>query len=134
MDTVDEHIKEYFGEFPTVYHEIHSPDVHIDICIIPPTTDNNYYTLITMGMGAHIMDIPEDLEPQKYGRAELLICLPPDWRVGESDEEWFWPITLLKNLARLPINCETWRFSVIYGIHSFRFYVLTFKSTIVDKP
>lgn len=108
MDTVEDHIKEYFGEFPTVYHEIHSPDVHIDICIIPPTTDKNYYTLITMGMGAHIMDIPEDLDPQKYGRAELLICLPPDWRVGESDEEWFWPITLLKNLARLPINCETW--------------------------
>lgn len=108
MDAVEEHIKEYFGEFPTVYHEIHSPDVHIDICIVPPTAEKNYYTLITMGMGAHVMDIPEDLDPQKYGRAELLICLPPDWRVGESDEEWFWPITLLKNLARLPINCETW--------------------------
>lgn len=108
MDAVEEHIKEYFGEFPTVYHEIHSPDIHVDICIVPPTSERNYYTLITMGMGAHNMNIPEDLDPKKYGRAELLICLPPDWRVGESDEEWFWPITLLKNLARLPINCETW--------------------------
>lgn len=108
MDTVEEHIKEYFGEFPTVYHEIHSPDIHVDICIVPPTPERNYYTLVTMGMGAHIMDIPEELDPKKSGRAELLICLPPDWRVGESDEEWFWPITLLKNLARLPINCDTW--------------------------
>lgn len=64
--------------------------------------------MLTMGMGAHIMDIPEELSVEEYGRAELLICLPPDWKVGENSEEWFWPISLLKNLARLPINCDTW--------------------------
>ncbi len=108
MDAIEEHIKEYYGDFPTVFHEITSPDIHCDICIVPPTKEKNYYTLLTMGMGARVMDIPEDLDPTEDGRAELLICLPPDWKVGENSEEWFWPIALLKNLARLPINCDSW--------------------------
>jgi len=108
LDVIEEHIKENFGEFPTTLHEIVSPDIHVDVCVIPPSPERNYYTLVTEGMGAHIMDLPEELSAEQYGRAELLICLPPDWRVGENDEEWFWPIGLLKGLARLPINCETW--------------------------
>ncbi len=108
IEALEEHIKEYFGDFPTVFHEIVSTDIHCDICIVPPSEERNYYTLITMGMGAHIMNIPHDLAIEDHGRAELLICLPPDWKVGENSEEWFWPISLLKNLARLPINCDTW--------------------------
>lgn len=108
MDAIEDHIKEYYGDFPTVFHEIASPDIHCDICIVPPTKEKNYYTLLTMGMGARVMDIPDDLDQTEEGRAELLICLPPDWKVGENSEEWFWPIALLKNLARLPINCDSW--------------------------
>ena len=108
VEAVEEHIKDYFGDFPTVFHELVSPDIHCDIYIVPPNETRNYYTLLTVGMGAHVMDIPEELDAEKLGRAELLICLPPDWKVGENAEEWFWPIGLLKGLARLPINCETW--------------------------
>lgn len=108
LDALEEHIKEYYGDFPTVFHEISSPDIHCDVYIIPPSDEKNYYTLVTMGMGAHLMDIPDDLDPSEHGRAELLICLPPDWKVGENKEEWFWPISLLKSLSRLPINHNSW--------------------------
>ena len=108
IDAIEEHIKEYFGDFPTVFHELVSPDIHCDIYIVPPTEKRNYYTLITVGMGAHIMDLPKELDSDELGRAELLICLPADWKVGENAEEWFWPISLLKGLSRLPINGETW--------------------------
>lgn len=108
LDALEEHIKDYFGDFPTVFHEITSPDIHCDVYIIPPSDEKNYYTLMTVGMGAHIMDIPDDLDTSEYGRAELLICLPPNWKVGENKEEWFWPISLLKSLSRLPINCDSW--------------------------
>ncbi|MDE7398656.1 MAG: suppressor of fused domain protein [Oscillospiraceae bacterium] len=108
IDALEEHIKEYYGDFPTVLHEINSTDIHCDIACIPPTEERNYYTLITMGMGAHLMSIPPELDEDEYGRAELLICLPPDWKVGENGNEWFWPIRLLKELARLPINSDTW--------------------------
>lgn len=108
LDAVEEHIKEYYGEFPTVFHEITSRDIVCDIACIPPTEERNYFTLITIGMGAHIMNIPDSLSADENGRAELLICLPPDWKLGESSEEWFWPISLLKDLAKLPINSNSW--------------------------
>ena len=108
LNAVEEHIKQYFGEFPSVYHEIASPDIHVDICCVPPSEKRNFYTLITLGMGAHIMNVPEELGAEEYGRAELLICLPPDWKLGETSDEWYWPLALIKNLARLPINCDTW--------------------------
>ena len=64
-----------------------------------------------MGMGAHRMHVPEELAEYKLERAELVIALPPDWKLdGESMEEerWYWPIGLLKVLARLPIASDTW--------------------------
>ena len=83
----------------------------MDICIVPPTEERDYYTLVTMGMGAHRMNVPEELAEYKLERAELAIALPADWKlVQESmqDERWYWPIRLLKVLARLPIASDTW--------------------------
>ena len=62
-------------------------------------------------MGAHRMNVPEELAEYKLERAELAIALPADWKlVQESmqDERWYWPIRLLKVLARLPIASDTW--------------------------
>lgn len=107
-DAVENHIKEYFGDFPTIFHEVTSRDFICDIACIPPSEERNYYTLVTMGMGAHIMNVPETLSVEENGRAELLICLPPDWKLGENSPEWFWPISLLKSLAKLPLNHDSW--------------------------
>lgn len=108
MDTIDAYIAEAFGEYKNVFHEIFSTDIHVDICIIPPTKERDYYTLVTMGMGAHKMNVPEELEELKLERAELVVRLPSDWKIHEQDEKWYWPIRLLKSLARLPIECDTW--------------------------
>lgn len=111
-DAVEEHIGRYFGEYEHVMHEMVSPDIHLDICLIPPRKDHNYYTLVTMGMGAHKMVVPEGLSDKKLERAELLINLPPDWLLSEDawkDEEWYWPIGVLKWCARYPVNNpDTW--------------------------
>ena len=108
---VEEHISHFYGEFEMVLHEVVSPDIHVDICLIPPTAEKNYYTLVTMGMGAHRMTLPEELADQGLDRAELLIALPPDWKLDHDslqDERWYWPIRLLKSLARLPGISDTW--------------------------
>ena len=111
MSAVEQHIQNTFGEFENVFHELVSPDIHVDICVVPPSEERDYYTLVTMGMGAHRMHVPEELAEYKLERAELVIALPPDWKLdGESMEEarWYWPIGLLKVLARLPIASDTW--------------------------
>ena len=111
MSAIEQHIKNTFGEFENVFHELVSPDIHVDICVVPPSDERNYYTLVTMGMGAHRMNVPEELAEYKLERAELAIALPPDWKLDEEslkDERWYWPIGLLKVLARLPISNDTW--------------------------
>ena len=108
LDAIDQHIVQHFGEYKNVFHELVSPDVHIDICIIEPDEECDYYTLVTMGAGAHKMNVPEKLAGQGLERAELVICLPSDWNINSSDEKDYWPIRLLKDIARLPINSDTW--------------------------
>ena len=111
MTAIEQHIKNTFGEFENVFHELVSPDIHVDICVVSPSEERDYYTLVTIGMGAHRMNVPEELAEYKLERAELAIALPPDWKLDEEslkDERWYWPIGLLKVLARLPISNDTW--------------------------
>ena len=57
------------------------------------------------------MHVPEELAAQKLERAELVIALPPDWKMDEAslpDERWYWPFRLLKSTARLPGELDTW--------------------------
>lgn len=111
MSAVEEHIKRTFGEFDHVFHELVSPDIHVDICIVPPSEKRDYYTLVTMGMGAHRMNVPEELAEYRLERAELAIALPSDWKLDEESmkgDQWYWPFRLLKDLARLPVVNDTW--------------------------
>lgn len=105
---IENHIDRYFGHFENVLHEIVSPDIHVDLAIIPPNEERNYYTLVTVGMGACPMNIPNDFDAQTESRIELVMYLPPDWKLSSSDDYYFWPIRELKTLARFPIINETW--------------------------
>ena len=107
-DAVEAHLERYFGRCDNVFHEIISPDIHVDIYIMAPTPERSCYVLSTFGMGAHRMNVPEELAEQKLERAEIIVTLPPDWKVTESGEEWYWPIRWLKILARLPIQEGGW--------------------------
>jgi len=109
LDALEEHIERYFGSFSNVFHEITSPDIHVDIIIIEPTPERNYYVLTTMGMGAKRMNIPPELEQYQLDRAEVMVCLPPDWQLDNlNDEKWYWPLRWMKILARLPGEKNTW--------------------------
>lgn len=113
MDEVSDFIEETFGEYEFVMHEIVSPDIHLDIAIIPPAKERNYYTLCTIGAGAHRMDVPDNFRYENHvaERIELLMYLPADWDLSEeniNDERNYWPIRLLKDFARMPINSGGW--------------------------
>ena len=101
-------IETTFGSYKEVLHEIVSPDIHLDIIPVPPTDEEPYYKLITMGMGAFPMNVPAQLKEHELEHAELVIYLPPDWNIQSQDQKDFWPIYFLKVLCRLPINYNTW--------------------------
>ncbi len=121
MTAVCAHFAEHIGESPTVYHELVSDLVHIDVHQIPPSEDHPYWTLFTTGMSDRPMCVPEGAEECKY--AEVMIKLPEDWPMERLDdppdddapeyvhaeyEQFYWPIRWLKILARLPHEYDTW--------------------------
>ncbi|MDR2111101.1 MAG: suppressor of fused domain protein, partial [Spirochaetaceae bacterium] len=109
LDCVEAHIAAWFGSYKNVFHELLSPDIHVDIVVIEPVKERDYYVLVTVGMGAHRMNLPPELRERNLERAELLVCLPPDWNFTDvNDEKWYWPLRWLKILARLPGEEDTW--------------------------
>lgn len=108
IEALEAHIGKYYGKFDGVFHELVSPDIHVDIAMIKPTAERNYWVLCTMGMGAKPMNVPEEIAEYRLERAEIVACLPPDWNMESQDEEWYWPLRWLKILARLPGDADTW--------------------------
>ena len=117
IEAIVKHIERHIGPPDNVFHELISDLVHLDIHIVPPTPERNWYTLVTSGMSDKPMTVPAedfenpaDAEQLKY--AELLLCLPPDWPMGQGewqeDESGFWPVQWLKMMARMPHEYDTW--------------------------
>lgn len=105
---LEQYIGTHIGGFDAVFHESVSEGVHLDIALIPPSESRDYYSLVTMGMGAHKMRIPNPLENNDLEYAELVINLPKYWYVESRDEHWFWPLRWMRILARLPLEFQTW--------------------------
>lgn len=111
------HFEQLFpGRESFVFHEIISDLVHIDVNVMRPTPEKNYYVLYTTGMSDLPMTLPDDLanrEDLKY--AELFLFLPGDWELGKTGQlgsdiphQYFWPIQTLKFFARFPHEYKTW--------------------------
>ncbi|NNE91110.1 MAG: suppressor of fused domain protein [Verrucomicrobiales bacterium] len=111
MEEISDHIEKHIGKIESVYHEIVSDLIHIDVHQVPPTEERPFWTLVTSGMSDLPMSPPEGAEDLGY--AELMICLPGDWPLDEQsfkDEGNYWPIRNLKFLARFPHDYKTWLF------------------------
>jgi len=109
IDLISDHIESHIGPVKNVYHELLSDLVHLDVHIVEPSRKKPCFTLITTGMSDLPMTVPDGLED--FAHAELLICLPPDWKLDQKalqDPNYNWPIVLLKTLARMPHEYSTW--------------------------
>lgn len=106
---IADHIEEQIGPIDYVFHELVSEYVQIDVHRVPPQSNRPYYTLITSGMSGLPMTVPNGAESLRF--AELVLCLPSSWPLNMDDfqdERNYWPIRLLKVLARLPHEFQTW--------------------------
>jgi hypothetical protein len=109
VEAVGLHLSVYLGEIEQVLHEIDSPLVHVDLFVIAPTEARPFRTVVTCGMAERPMLPPDGAGDLR--RCELFLGLPPDWPMDEEhlrDERFWWPLRLLKSLARFPHISETW--------------------------
>jgi Suppressor of fused protein (SUFU) len=140
VDAIHEHLERVFADHWTVFHESDSDRVHIDVHVIPPGTGRDWITLVTSGMAERPMTVPEGLEDYRY--AELVLALPPDWPILAFDSSFedtrtFWPLYLLKDLARLPHFNDTflgYAHSVENGDPPQRFEGTEFCGSLVAGP
>ncbi|MBR0142263.1 MAG: suppressor of fused domain protein [Ruminococcus sp.] len=107
-EILEEHIEKYYGMYDKIFKGNKESDLCIDVCIIEPSVERNYYTLVTLGMGAYKMDIPDNIKKYKLERAELSICLPPDWDIDSDDDDNFWALKLLRMIGSLPLRKKSW--------------------------
>ncbi len=112
LTVAEAHIREYFGEPIRIFRDPNPNGISIDIILIPPTDDHNCFTLVTLGMGAHMMTLPDDLISEELGRAELLVCLPTEYVNADAPDEEravpLWAIHMLRGIARLPLTESSW--------------------------
>lgn len=110
-EAIASHLDERFtSDEITVYHEMVSPDFHLDVCFVQ-SEKYNFNILLTAGMSTLEMTVPPDVEnPQEYKFAELMLLLQKSVAFGEvtGDNPNDWLIDMLKENARFPHHYDTW--------------------------
>ena len=106
---MDRHIGRRVGKVETVLHELVSDELHIDVHHVPSSKERPFEVLVTSGMSELPMNTGEPGGSGAY--AELVALLPAGWPLNSeafADEDNYWPIRLLKSLARFPHKANTW--------------------------
>lgn len=111
-ERIANHLSGVLGGESMVFHELVSDRVHIDVHMFAPTPERQSFVLATSGMSARAMTMPAGFEqPEQWCFGELMMILPPTWKLAQrdfDDERNYWPVRLLKMLARLPHEYATW--------------------------
>jgi hypothetical protein len=116
IEAISDHIEKNIGKIESVFHEIVSDLVHIDVHWVKPSNRFPFHALITSGMSDMPMNTPIEFEDSKY--VEVCILLPDNWIIGPDDyltmeeafkdENNYWPVRWLKTIARFPHEYDTW--------------------------
>lgn len=128
LQTVEDHIIEHFGSISRTIPVKESENLNLCIYVIEPTKEKDFYTIVTCGMGAYKMELPDDFKDTDIDRIELLMYLSPAWNMdlalskptglitggtvtpifGSMYDEWNYPVKILKNLAQAPVNNDSY--------------------------
>lgn len=96
-----------FGSFEDVFHEMLSATMQVSLHISRPTRDRDCFMVMTEGMGAYPMPTPPEPRPGFFQRLELILYLPRDWKFDFDGDDYYWPLQVMKDLARLPLQAGT---------------------------
>ncbi len=114
INAVTAHVEANLGAIDSVFHEIISDLIHLDVHHVLPSEKLPCHVLVTSGMSDRPMTVPDGYPGPKH--LELCAFLPPDWRMSgdaeksageDAAERLYWPVRWLKNMARLPHEFET---------------------------
>jgi hypothetical protein len=109
VEAIARHIERHLGPIASVFHELVSDAVHLDVHWVKPRPARPYHFLVTSGMSDRPMNVPAAAKAPRH--VELMVTLPERWSIGDAafeNENWYWPLRQLKTLARFPHKYDTW--------------------------
>ena len=111
VEIIDNHLDQFFDkdEDIVVFHEKESETIHRDVYFIKASDDLPYNVLLSCGMSALPMKVPENIDSSEF--VEIMILLPKEWNLeyeSFSDEKNYWPIRIMKEIMMSPHKNETW--------------------------
>jgi hypothetical protein len=109
MDDIIKHIKKRIGPVHMSFTEVVPGDPPLTVHHVKSGLFRPYEVVVTSGMSTRAMKVPEEAKDPRF--AEVLAVLPKGWPLSMSrleDERNYWPIWLLKTLARYPHQNGTW--------------------------
>lgn len=105
------HLRRFLGDEFTLLTEKVSMGIHLDVYVFPPSDEVPYVTLVSSGMSDLAMNKPPGYDGKHL---ELLIGVPAGWPgldpldgdllAGPAN---FWPMKLLKDVARIPSTYDS---------------------------
>ncbi len=114
-EEIEAHFEALFpGRESRVLHEIVSDIVHVDVHVMWPSKEQNFFVLYTTGMSDLPMTLDSEIPAEtrkKLELAELYLFLPGDWPLSPDSvppENAYWPIRTMKFMARFPHQYCTW--------------------------
>ncbi len=111
-ELVNKHIDTHFKDSDiTVFHEMPTLDIHLDIYHIKPK-HAAFEVLLTSGMSSIAMNVSEiEQNSESYKFAELMTLIPKGVDFGKiypSGTKYDWIISMLKQSAKFPHFYDTW--------------------------
>lgn len=106
------HLKNFISRDEVIiYHDKECEIVYSEIFVIKPNKEvgRDYYILLTGGLSALPMNVPEDIDEPKF--LELVMLLPSSWKLDLKDLEDdnnYWPFEILKTLIKVPHEDNSW--------------------------
>jgi hypothetical protein len=109
---IDNHISKFFDDsLVSVFHEIPTLDLHLDVYFIKPK-NSSFNILLTSGMSTLKMNVSEQVEnAENVAFAELMMLIPKSIEfqqvyTGANKNDWI--ISILKRTAKFPHFYNTW--------------------------
>ncbi|MDD6489116.1 MAG: DUF2185 domain-containing protein [Clostridia bacterium] len=108
INCVIKHIEKYFGKIDKMLKSDLQISMPIITAVIEPTKEKNYYTLVTVGIGAYRENVPQEMNALRLNRVELVAYLPPDWNIDSNDINDSWVNKYMQLLGNMTYYEDTW--------------------------
>ncbi len=106
-----DHLSNTIGTPDRICRDDPAADIKIDVIVIEPSSDRNFFTYVTAGLSAMPMNVPADIQDLDLEYAELMICLPEDWPLSPEELQDMrnrWPLQQLLDTAKAVRRYNSW--------------------------